>query len=460
MRRLVAVLLSAGLGFGPLDPEGLQTVTRSRATARPRIVEDHIPYGLERKRQMARYSRRHYGARRWRLRHPRAIVLHFTGGSRYSSAWNHFASNAPARGELPGVCAHYMITKTGRINEVVAPRIRCRHAIGLNHRAIGIEMVQETGRGSHWASRQILRRRKQVRAALRLVAWLRSRHSIKMRHVIGHAMANNSPFFKDLQGWRNDHTDWPWREVKIFRRRLARFENRSSVAVAATQATTPIRATTVSARVRKRVVIGHSVEGKPIRAMEIGDPSSPHVALVVGCIHGSERAGRAVVRALRRRRAPRNLDLWLIRDLNPDGLEAHTRQNARGVDLNRNFRRKWRRIGEPWDTYHSGRRPFSEPESRAARDFIRKIKPDVTIWYHQAMRLIYYSGGERRIQARYARLVGLPLVRKPKLPGAATRWQNYNFPASTAFVVELAGWSLTRRAARRHARAVIRVGRL
>lgn len=194
--------------------------------ARPRIVEDHIPYGLERKRQMARYSRRHYGARRWRLRHPRAIVLHFTGGSRYSSAWNHFASNAPARGELPGVCAHYMITKTGRINEVVSPRIRCRHAIGLNHLSIGIEMVQETGRGSHWACRQILERRRQIRAALRLTRYLKRRFGIRTRHIIGHAMVNNSPFFKDRQGWRNDHVDWRWRDVRTFRRRLRRMLSR------------------------------------------------------------------------------------------------------------------------------------------------------------------------------------------------------------------------------------------
>jgi hypothetical protein len=33
-------------------------------------------------------------------------------------------------------------------------------------------------------------------------------------------MVNDSPYFKDLEGWRNDHTDWLWRDVKEFRRRL------------------------------------------------------------------------------------------------------------------------------------------------------------------------------------------------------------------------------------------------
>jgi N-acetyl-anhydromuramyl-L-alanine amidase AmpD len=149
-------------------------------------------------------------------------VLHFTGGNSYSSARNHFASNAPARGELPGVCAHFLIGRRGRIGSIVPMTIRCRHAIGLNHRSIGVEMVQATGRGSHWAARQILRRDRQIQRALRLVAYLKMKFDIRMRDVIGHAMANASSYFRDLQGWRNDHTDWLPREVKVFRRRLKR----------------------------------------------------------------------------------------------------------------------------------------------------------------------------------------------------------------------------------------------
>jgi N-acetyl-anhydromuramyl-L-alanine amidase AmpD len=137
-----------------------------------------------------------------------------------------FASNAPSLGELPGVCSHFVIDKRGRIHRVVRPRIRCRHTIGLNHRSIGIEMVQEAGRGSHWADRQILRRDRQINAALRLVGWLKQRFGIKMRDIIGHAMANDSPYFKDLEGWRNDHTDWLRSDTKKFRHRLRRMLHR------------------------------------------------------------------------------------------------------------------------------------------------------------------------------------------------------------------------------------------
>jgi hypothetical protein len=201
--------------------------TSARASLRrPPLDRDPIPYGHRRKREMAAYSKRHYGKRRWRLRHPRVIVLHFTDSPTYRSAWDAFASDAPNMGELPGVCSHFVVGKNGRIHRLVRPGIRCRHTIGLNHRAIGVEMVQEGGQSSHWADRQILHRHRQVHAALHLVGWLKQRFGIKMRDVIGHAMANHSPYFKDLEGWRNDHTDWLRRDVIRFRHRLRKLLRR------------------------------------------------------------------------------------------------------------------------------------------------------------------------------------------------------------------------------------------
>jgi N-acetylmuramoyl-L-alanine amidase len=224
------LLLNATFGHVPLRDRGthahalLGTATGASGLgwARPRIRDDLIPYGRRRKHQMARYSLRHYGAAHWRLRHHKVIVLHFTGGSSYSSAWNTFASNSPNHGELPGVCAHFIVGRRGTIHKLVPLKIRCRHAIGLNFTAIGIEMVQPAGTSSHWADLQILRRHPQIRSALRLARWLRSRYDIRMRNVIGHAMANSSSFFKDLEGWTNTHTDWLRRDVRVFRRRLRR----------------------------------------------------------------------------------------------------------------------------------------------------------------------------------------------------------------------------------------------
>jgi N-acetyl-anhydromuramyl-L-alanine amidase AmpD len=97
----------------------------------------------------------------------------------------------------------------------------CRHAVGLNHVAIGIEFVQAAGDLSpREAARQVLARRAQVTAGVALVAELQARFGITDQRVIGHAMANGDPAFKDRSGWRNDHVDWEASEVRAFRARL------------------------------------------------------------------------------------------------------------------------------------------------------------------------------------------------------------------------------------------------
>jgi hypothetical protein len=223
LRRWALIWASATIAAAVPAGAGACLAEPLRAGApQPEVTSDHISYGGERKAQMARYSDRHYGKREWRLRNPKVIVLHFTATDSYQSVWSTFDSNAPSLGEPPGVCAHYAIEQDGTTNELVPPRVRCRHTIGLNHVAIGIEMVQSTGPGAHWADQQILDRRPQIRSAVRLVRWLQDRYGVPTGEVIGHAMANDDPYFKDLQGWTNDHTDWLKRDVREFRERLRR----------------------------------------------------------------------------------------------------------------------------------------------------------------------------------------------------------------------------------------------
>ena len=220
MRRVIGSLIVLCLVVVPVV--GARGSGHPHRANRPPVRKEPIPYSHKRKREMAAYSKRHYGHSRWRLKHVHVIVLHFTGGNSYSSARNTFASDTPDRGELPGVCAHFIVGKDGVIHQLVPTTIRCRHAIGLNHVAVGIEMVQPTGRGSHWADRQILRRHPQISSVLKLVRFLRSKYHVKMKDVIGHAMANDSRYFKDLEGWHNDHTDWLPGDVRTFRKRLRR----------------------------------------------------------------------------------------------------------------------------------------------------------------------------------------------------------------------------------------------
>ena len=189
----------------------------------------------------------------------------------------------------------------------------------------------------------------------------------------------------------------------------------------------------------------------------MGPASAKRTILVVGAIHGTEQAGRAVTRRLRSLRPPRGVALLLVNDLNPDGSAAGTRQNARGVDLNRNFPFGWRATGAPFDTHYPGPSPLSEPESRAAAALIRRVRPRATIYYHQMLRMVDRSGGDPFLQRLYSRRSGLPFRRISPLSGTATSWQNHTFRGDTAFVVELPAGRLSRAAVERHARAVAAV---
>ena len=199
----------------------------------------------------------------------------------------------------------------------------------------------------------------------------------------------------------------------------------------------------------QRALVGHSVKGRPIVAISSGNTQEARLrVLVVGCIHGDETAGMRVARRLIAAAAPPRVALWVVPTLNPDGVAAGTRGNAHSVDLNRNFPFDWRPLG---GGEYSGPRSLSEPESRAGYRLIRRIRPDLTIWFHQPFGLVDRSGGDAAIERRYAALVGLPLVGLRRYPGSASSWQNHTMAGSTAFVAELPAvvpGRLVRRAAR------------
>jgi beta-N-acetylhexosaminidase len=196
------------------------------------------------------------------------------------------------------------------------------------------------------------------------------------------------------------------------------------------------------------LVLGQSVEHRPITALRSGD--GPRRVLVVGSVHGDEPGGHAVIRALRARRTPAGLTLYTVRTANPDGLARGTRTNARGVDLNRNFAHRWVRTAR--GRFHGGPRAFSEPESRALRSFIREVRPALTVWLHQPYGIVVDTPGAKGATLRaYARRTGLPLRRLPRYRGTAVGWQHATAPGDEAFVVELP----LRFDPARHARAIL-----
>ncbi len=185
---------------------------------KPRIVWKPIPFPAARKAETAAYSLRHYGSASWRLRHPHVIVEHFTANDSLSATWNTFASDVPdpELHQLPGTCAHFVIDTDGTIYQLVPLGVRCRHTVGLNWTAIGIEDV-----GTSDAS--VLDNPRQLKASLDLTVWLMSRFRISLGDVIGHAESLTSPYHRELYApWRcQTHGDWTRADMNRYRLLLA-----------------------------------------------------------------------------------------------------------------------------------------------------------------------------------------------------------------------------------------------
>jgi hypothetical protein len=183
----LAVLVT-GVGIASGDPQAGTT-----AAAKPPIKKRLIPYPKKRKREMAAYSKRHYGRYKWALVDPKLIVIHYAVAGSLGAIYNTFAPDNPdvEFHELPGVCSHYAVGGGGGIAKFVPPTIRCRHVVGLNHVAIGIEHVG-------FSDGDILNRPPQLNASLRLSQWLRCRFGIPVEGVIGHNESLSSPYYKEL----------------------------------------------------------------------------------------------------------------------------------------------------------------------------------------------------------------------------------------------------------------------
>jgi beta-N-acetylhexosaminidase len=189
------------------------------AVPQPTIVQKPIPFGAKRKAETQAYAKRHYGIDSYRLRDPKVIVEHYTVTSSFQATWNTFAPDVPDSelGELPGTCAHYVIDTDGRIYQLVPRSIMCRHTVGLNYTAIGIEHV-----GSSDA--QVLGNARQLAASLRLTRWLRCRYGIGVKNVIGHAESLGSPYHKErVERLRTQtHGDMGRAAMRTYRAKLAR----------------------------------------------------------------------------------------------------------------------------------------------------------------------------------------------------------------------------------------------
>ncbi len=219
----IAFATAGGAGGAPETTTSTTTTTtgghRGLDRIRPKIHKWRIPYPAKRKREMRRYARRHYGLRTYRLKHPHVIVEHYTATSTAAAARNGFAHDVPDPEfhELPATCAHFLISAKGKIFQLVPTGLMCRHTVGLNWTAVGIEHVG-------FSDQDVIGRERLLRSSLRLTRWLRCRLDVKVKNVIGHNESLSSPYHRErVHRFRHQtHGDMKHHTMVRYRRALSK----------------------------------------------------------------------------------------------------------------------------------------------------------------------------------------------------------------------------------------------
>ena len=185
------------------------------------------------------------------------------------------------------------------------------------------------------------------------------------------------------------------------------------------------RATSRPAVIGTRV-LGHSVQGRAIRAWHLGERGRQRV-LLIATMHGNEPASRQILYRLRDGDPIHGVNLWVVPVYNPDGLAHHTRKNAHGVDLNRNYPYRWTDLD---GTYESGPHARSEPETRAMMRFLKEFRPSRIISFHQPLNAVDTHMKTPRWARRVADKLDLPTASLDcggVCHGTMTGWYNHRF---------------------------------
>ena len=225
----------------------------------------------------------------------------------------------------------------------------------------------------------------------------------------------------------------------------------------------------VTDSIPKYEIIGKSVQGRPIEAFTFGNGNT-HL-LFAGGMHGGYEWNSVLLAYnfidylnANPNFVPKNMSITVIPSINPDGVykvigkegrfsisdvpttsvsEAPGRFNANGVDLNRNFDCKWQATSTWQNKIESaGNAPFSEPESKAVRDYILKNNPVAVIFWHSQSNAVYASQCKNGIlpvtldiMNAYSKASGYPAVKTFSAydtTGASDDWlASINIPALT-----------------------------
>lgn len=206
------------------------------------------------------------------------------------------------------------------------------------------------------------------------------------------------------------------------------------------------------------VELGRSVLDQPLLALRITarpdvDEDEPAV-LLTGATHGHELltvlyaldAAERLLTEPTLARYPSALDIWVVPELNPDGVwttlygdargearsgrkngaafQAPPSEARRGVDLNRNFPYGWGEAGSSADPdawNHRGPEPASEPETRALMALAERYRFVASISFHTAASAVLspYTLDRRNPEPDLAFAIASELAARSPQPFAA-----------------------------------------
>lgn len=150
----------------------------------------------------------------------------------------------------------------------------------------------------------------------------------------------------------------------------------------------------------------YSKNTKEIVLIEQSADSFDKTILIIGVVHGDEPQGKFLIenyiRSLQAdyiylQSNPKNR-LLFISCLNPDGLELKTRENANGIDLNRNFPTK----NQEKSSY------IPEIEAKFVIDIIEEFSPDIILTLHAPYKVVNYDGPAEKIAHEISKIIGYP----------------------------------------------------
>ncbi|AYF44326.1 succinylglutamate desuccinylase/aspartoacylase domain protein [Halobacteriovorax sp. BALOs_7] len=141
---------------------------------------------------------------------------------------------------------------------------------------------------------------------------------------------------------------------------------------------------------------GKSVNNQEITAFRNEIDSDRYIYLMAG-VHGDEIEGVHCLKELyswlkEQSEEAIDLPLVVIPIVNVDGIQAGTRVNANGVDLNRNLpTASWDPNFEQ-DKYNPGKAPLSEPENQYLDKLFKEYPPAFILSIHSWKPIINYNG--------------------------------------------------------------------